>query len=113
MDPRHRSRIRHEDHVYARRSRRPGIGCANCPRRGDGPTWRSNDEMFSYCFTVYFDGLSVLDRNAVEIDKTVGDLALDTRDLQSVQDDAGKRHFDMCLGCDGCFIAVLVFDALV
>src|SRR3981189_2073335 len=109
MDPHHRSRIRHEDYVCAGRSRRPGIGCANCPGRGDGPTWRSNDEMFSDCFTVYFDRLSVLDRNAVEIDKTVGDLALDTRYLQSVQDDASKRHFDMCLRRNGGFIAVLLF----
>src|SRR6266853_822021 len=69
--------------------------------------------MFSYCFTVYFDRLSVLGCSAVEIDKTVGDLALDTRDLQSIQDNASQRHFDMCICCDGCFIAVLLFGALV
>src|SRR6266851_9235424 len=107
MDPRHHSRIRHEDHVYAGRSRRPGIGGANCSRRGNGPTCRSNEEMFSHRFTGYFDRLSILDSNAVEIDKTVADLALDTRRLQSVQDDASKRYFDMRLGCDGCFIPVL------
>ena len=53
--------------------------------------------MFSDRFTGYFDRLSILDSNAAEIDKTVSDLTLDARRLQSVQDDASERDFDVVL----------------